>query len=170
MNYAMKKYVSRKVKPMSKLLNGIMLFFTVVFLLMGIIFHRGMLFLSMLMVVLYWINSMESVRDYEYHLEDETLTIDLIKGKQRRKTVQELELKGLEVLAPNWHDAVAKYRKEGGTEHLRKYDYTSYEEDIPYYTMIIRENRHSKIKLLLDLDTEWLMAIKRKYPQKVFLE
>ena len=113
---------------------------------------------------------MESVRDYEYRLENDVLTIDLIKGKQRRKTVQELEMAGLEVIAPNWHDAVKQYRKNGGTEKIKKYDYTSYDDDIPYYTMIMKVDRYKKIKLLLDLDTEWLMAIKRKYPQKVFIE
>lgn len=170
MDYAMTKFVSRKAKPMTKLLTGIMLTFTILFLLMGIIFDRGMLLLSMLMVLLYWIYSMESIRDYEYRLEDDVLTIDVIKGKQRRKTVQELEMAALEVLAPSWHEAVARYRKDGGTEKIKKYDYTSYEDEIPYYTMIIRVDRYRKIKILLDLDREWLMAIKRKYPQKVYIE
>ena len=170
MDFAMTKFVSRKSKPWSKFLSGLMLTLTILFLLMGIIFDRGMLLLSMLMVLVYWIFNMESVRDYEYRLENDVLTIDLIKGKQRRKTVQELEMTGLEVIAPNWHDAVKQYRKNGGTEKVKKYDYTSYDDDIPYYTMIMRVNRYKKIKLLLDLDTEWLMAIKRKYPQKVFIE
>ena len=79
-----------------------------------------------------------------------------------------LNLKDMEVLAPNWHDAVAKYRKNGGTEILPKFDYTSYEPEIPYYTMIIMENR-KKIKLLLDLEDDMIAAIKRMYPKKVFL-
>ena len=77
-------------------------------------------------------------------------------------------MEALEVLAPNWHDAVAKYRKEGGSIRLTKYDYTSYEEDTPFYTMIITENRE-KIKLLLDLNEDMLMTIKRRYPERVFL-
>jgi len=169
MDHAMTKFVSREPKRMSKILNGVMLAFTILFVLMGIIFDRGMLLLSMLMVVLYWINSMESVRDYEYRLENEVLTIDVIKGKQRRKTVQEIELGGLEVIAPNWHEAVAKYRKDGGTEKIKKYDYTSYNDEIPYYTMIVRVNRYDKVKLLLDLDMDWLLAIKKKYPEKVYI-
>lgn len=51
----------------------------------------------------------------------------------------ELNLENLEVVAPSGHEVVAKYRKKGGTEKLPKYDYTSYEPDIPYYTMIITE-------------------------------
>lgn len=45
------------------------------------------------------------------------------------------------MIAPNWHEAVAKYRKNGGTEKLKKFDYTSYDDNIPYYTMIVYENK-----------------------------
>ena len=69
-----------------------------------------------------------------------------------------------------------EYRLESGRltidvilgKRYRKYDYTSYEEDTPYYTMIIMENR-TKIKLLLDLDEEMLQTLKRLYPERVFL-
>lgn len=169
MDREMIKFVSREPKKMFGLFKGIMIAFTVLFVLMGIVFNRGMLLLAMLMVVLYWVYCSESIRDYEYRMVNEMLTIDLIKGKQRRKTVQEIDLGRLEVIAPNRHEAVAKYRKEGGTEKIKKYDYTSYNDEIPYYTMIVRVNRYDKIKLLLDLDREWLLEIKRKHPEKVFI-
>ena len=169
MNYAMTKHVSRVQKRSSKFFTGIMLAFSILFLLMGIIFDRGMLFLSMLSVWMYWLYSLQSVTDYEYHLEDGNFTVDVIKGKRRRKRVQELEIKDLEILAPNWHETVAKYRKNGGTEKLKKYDYTSYDDDIPYYTMIIYSGKE-KVKLLLDLDEEWLREIKRHHYTNVFME
>ena len=50
-------------------------------------------------------------------------------------------MQDMEVIAPNWHEAVAKYRKNGGTEKLKKFDYTSYDDNIPYYTMIVYENK-----------------------------
>jgi hypothetical protein len=74
----------------------------------------------------------------------------------------------MEVTAPSRHEAVAKYRKDAGGEKLPKYDYTSYEEDTPYYTMIIMQDR-TKIKLLLDLDDEMLQPMKKMYPERVFL-
>ena len=61
----------------------------------------------------------------------------------------------MEVTAPHWHESVAKYKKNGGTEQLKKFDYTSYDDNIPYYTMIIKEDGR-KIKLLLDLTEEML--------------
>lgn len=169
MNYAMTKQVSRETKRFSKGFTRTLLILSILFILLGIIFDRGMLFLSMLSVMMYWYCSYQTLKDYEYHLEDGILTIDVIKGKQRRKRAQELEIQNLEVVAPNWHEAVAKYRKNGGTEKIRKYDYTSYNDDIPYYTMIIFDGKE-KIKILLDLDEEWLWTLKRMYPTKVFME
>lgn len=58
--------------------------------------------------------------------------------------------------------------KEWWNGEAEKYDYTSYDEDTPYYTMIIREDGH-KIKLLLDLNEELLHAMKTQYPEKSIL-
>jgi len=78
-------------------------------------------------------------------LENNQLTIDVIHGKKYRKSAHSLDMANLEVIAPNWHDAAAKYRRNGGTIKLPKYDYTSYEPDTPFYTMIITQNQE-KIK------------------------
>lgn len=164
----MTKQVTRRQKKSAKVFNILLVTMSVLFILMGIIFDRGMLLLSILSILMYWLNSFQSLRDYEYHMEDGRLTVDVIQGKRRRKRAQELELKNLEVIAPNWHEAVAKYRKNGGTEHLKKYDYTSYEDDIPYYTMIIHDGKR-KIKVLMDFDEEWLLKMKQWYPEKVYL-
>ena len=108
-----------------------------------------------------------SQKDYEYTLENDTLSIDVIYGKKYRKTAHVLELKNMEVTAPHWHESVAKYKKNGGTEQLKKYDYTSYDDNTPYYTMIIKEDGR-KIKLLLDLTEEMLHTIKTQHPEKVY--
>ena len=71
----------------------------------------------------------------------------------------------MEVTAPHWHESVAKYKKNGGTEQLKKYDYTSYDDNTPYYTMIIKEDGR-KIKLLLDLTEEMLHTMKDTAPGK----
>lgn len=152
---------------MSGLLRGSMIVFAVLFVLMGIIFSRGFMLPGFLMVVLYFVYDIFSQKDYEYTLENGVLSIDVIYGRKYRKHRHDLNLKDLEVLAPNWHDAVAKYRIKGGTQRLRKYDYTSYDDDIPYYTMIIKEDG-KKIKLLLDLTDEMMQRIKHNYPEKVF--
>lgn len=168
-NYKIVKQVERKQKAMSGLLRKVMIIFAVIFVLLGIIFSRGLMLPGFLMAALYLGYDIFSQRDYEYELENNQLTISVIQGKRYRKTAHVLDLKDMEVVAPNWHGAVAQYRKDGGSVKIPKYDYTSYDDNIPYYTMIILENR-KKIKLLLDLDDEMLGVIKQAYPQKVYLQ
>lgn len=168
-DYKITQEVKRKSKRFTKLLSILMVVLAVVFVCFAIIFDTGLMLPAFLFAVLYYIFTIQTDKEYEYTLENGILTIDVIRGKRRRKTVHTLNMKDMEVIAPNWHDAVAQYRKNGGTVKLPKYDYTSYDDDVPFYTMIVMENRQ-KIKLLLDLSSEMLDAIKRVYPQKVYLQ
>lgn len=167
-NYKIVKQVKRKQKAMSGVLRVIMVVFAVILILMGIALSQGFMLPGFLLVVLYFAYSTFSQKEYEYALEGVQLTIDIIFGKKYRKTAHVLDMDKLETVAPNWHDAVARYRKKGGNEKLPKYDYTSYEADTPFYTMIVTEDRQ-KIKLLLDLNEEMLQMLKKRYPDKVFL-
>lgn len=168
-NYKIIKQVKRKDKRFSKFLSRAMVILAIVFVVLGIISDRGLLLPAFLLAALYYVFTINSDKEYEYVLDNGILSIDVIRGKRRRKTVHTLNMKDVEVVAPNWHDAVAKYRKNGGTVSIPKYDYTSYDDDIPYYTMIVMGNKQ-KIKLLLDLDNEMLSALKRLYPQKIYLQ
>ena len=166
-DYRIVEQVTRKKKAMSGVLRKVMVFFAVIFILMGIMISQAFMLAGFLLLALYFLYDIFSQRDYEYTMDKETLTIDVIYGKKYRTTAPELDLDEMEVTAPHWHDSVAKYKKGTGTEKLKKYDYTSYEEDTPYYTMITRENGR-KIKLLLDLTDPMLQTLKTKYPSKVF--
>lgn len=167
-NYKIIEQVKRKQKPFTGFFRTIMIVFAVIVLLLGVTISQGFMLPGFLLVALYFIYNTLSRREYEYTMEDGRLDIDVILGGKYRKNAHKLDLDAIEVVAPNWHDAVAKYRKNGGSIKLPKYDYTSYEEDTPFYTMIITEN-HTKIKLLLDLSDEMLQILKRKYPDKVYL-
>ena len=168
-DYKIVEQVSRKKKSMSGILRKVMILFAVIFVIMGIAISQSFMLAGFLLAALYFVFDIFSQKDYEYTLENDQLSIDVIYGKKYRKTAHVLELKDLEVVAPHWHESVAKYKKNGGTEQLKKFDYTSYDDNIPYYTMITYENDH-KIKLLLDLNHSMLEAIKRVYPQKVYLQ
>lgn len=168
-SYKIVEQVQRKQKAMTGILRKIMVVFAVIFIIMGIAISQGFMLPGFLLVVLYFGYDIFSQKEYEYVLEEKEFTIDVIMGKRYRRNAHVLDLKDLEVVAPHWHEAVAKYKKDGGTKKLTKYDYTSYEKDIPYYTMIITEDRE-KIKLLLDLNEEMLGAMKRMYPEKVIAE
>lgn len=167
-SYKIVKQVKRKQKPFAGALRTIMIIFAVILLLLGVTISQGFMLPGFLLVVLYFLYSTASRKEYEYTMEDGQLSIDTILGGKYRRASHKLDLDAIEVVAPNWHDAVAKYRKNGGTIKLPKYDYTSYEPDIPFYTMIVTENR-TKIKLLLDLNDDMLGTLKRKYPDRIYL-
>ena len=159
--------VKRKQKKMTGGLRKLMVVFGVFFVLLGIMISQAFMLAGFLLVALYFVFDVLSRKEYEYILDGKTLTIDVIYGKRYRKTAHIIDMTEMEVTAPNRHEAVAKYRKDGGGVQLPKFDYTSYEDDIPYYTMIVIEDREKK-KLLLDLNQELLLALKKQYPSKVF--
>lgn len=159
--------VKRKQKKMTGGLRKLMVVFGVFFVLLGIMISQAFMLAGFLLVALYFVFDVLSRKEYEYILDGKTLTIDVIYGKRYRKTAHIIDMTEMEVTAPNRHEAVAKYRKDGGGVRLPKFDYTSYEDDIPYYTMIVIEDREKK-KLLLDLNQELLFALKKQYPSKVF--
>ena len=166
-DYKIVEQVSRKKKSMSGVLRKVMILFAVIFVIMGIAISQSFMLAGFLLAALYFVFDIFSQKDYEYTLENDQLSIDVIYGKKYRKTAHVLELKNLEVVAPHWHESVAKYKKNGGTEQLKKFDYTSYDDNVPYYTMIIKEDGR-KIKLLLDLTEEMLHTIKTQHPEKVY--
>ena len=166
-DYKIVEQVSRKKKSMSGVLRKVMILFAVIFVIMGITISQSFMLAGFLLAALYFVFDIFSQKDYEYTLENDTLSIDVIYGKKYRKTAHVLELKNMEVTAPHWHESVAKYKKNGGTEQLKKFDYTSYDDNIPYYTMIIKEDGR-KIKLLLDLTEEMLHTMKTQHPEKVY--
>lgn len=167
-NYKIVEQVKRKQKKSTRFLRKIMLVFAVFFLLLGIMISQGFMLPGFLLVVLYFFYDIFSQKEYEYTMEEGSLTIDIILGRRHRKTAHILDLNSMIVTAPSTHTAVDAYRKGTGTIRLPKYDYTSYEEDTPYYTMIIMENSQ-KIKLLLDLSEDMLQTLKKRYPDKVYL-
>lgn len=166
-DYKIVEQVSRKKKSMSGILRKAMIIFAVFFVILGITISQSFMLAGFLLAALYFVYDVFSQKDYEYTLESDTLTIDVIYGKKYRKTAHVPYLKNMEVTAPHWHESVAKYKKNGGTEKLKKYDYTSYDDEVPYYTMIVTEDGN-KIKLLLDLTDEMLHTIKTLHPQKVY--
>ncbi len=166
MGYKIVTQVHKKTKRAVKPLKYAMVIFGVAFLLLGILWNRGMFLPCFLMAALYFYFDANSNIEYEYVYEDRKLKIDVIRGRRTRQTVHILELDRMVITAPHDDEAVSRYRIGGEEGSLPKFDYTSYDDAIPYYTMIAYEN-DEKIKLLLDLNDELLTQMHRDYPQKV---
>ncbi len=168
-DYRIVQQVSRRPKPMSGVLKKIITGFAVLFVALGVMVHQGFMLPGFLLAALYFLFDILSRRDYEYTLEDNLFSVDVILGRRYRREAHRIRLSDIETVAPSRHPAVARYRRDAGGEKLPKYDYTSYDDDTPYYTMIAGEKRE-KIKLLLDLNDQMLQAMKRQYPEKIFSE
>lgn len=168
MIYKFVTHVHRREKRGSRALRTAMIVLAALFLILGILFNRGMFLPCFFMAALYFYFSANSTLDYEYTYEGRKLTIDVIKGKARRSTAHELNLENLVVVAPHNAPEVAGYKKGAEEGNLPKFDYTSYDDDISWYTMIIFEDKR-KIKLLLDLEEDMLGQMHREYPGKVII-
>ena len=159
-DYRIVEQVSRKKKHMSGALRKVMVIFAVLFVLMGITISQAFMLPGFLLALLYFVYDIFSQRDYEYILENGQLTIDVMPRNVR--DAAKAMRGGVRILAERPGELFGIR-----TEKLKKYDYTSYEEDVPYYTMIIREDGR-KIKLLLDLTEEMLHTMKTQFPEKVY--
>lgn len=167
-NYKKSKVVHREAKKGTDILKFVMVFMTVLTVLMAIAFSTGYMMFAFIFAGMYMFFEASAGRDYEYTLEDNVLTIEVVKAKRSRSVRHVLDLSKLEVVAPHNHEAVKMYKKGASEEKIRKFDYSSYDNSIMYYTMIIFDG-NEKIKLLLDLDEDMLKDIKKRYPSKVFL-
>ena len=151
-------HVRRVIRPSERLLKGAMLALAILFLLLGILFSRGMMLPCFLMAMAYLWYDHATKRDYEYVLENDTLKIDRLM-ERGRVSLHEIPFREIELLARPDDPAAAPYRKGGG-EKAKKYDYTSYEEGMTWYTLIAREDGET-VKLLLDLNDAAIQAIRR---------
>ena len=151
-------HVRRVIRPSERLLKGAMLVLALLFLLLGILFSRGMMLPCFLMAMAYLWYDHATKRDYEYVLENDALKIDRLM-ERGRVSLHEIPFREIKLLAHPDDPAAVPYRK-GGSEKVKKYDYTSYEEGKPWYTLIAREDGET-VKLLLDLNDEAIQAIRR---------
>ena len=159
--------VSRKTRPSEIFLRRLMAVLAVFFLLQGIIFSTSFMLPCFLTVLCYYWYRHASKREYEYTLEDQTLKIDRVSDRGRRR-LYEIPFDRIELLcAPDAPEALP-YRK-GGSVRVRKEDFTSYREDVPYCTVIARDEPRP-LKLLLDLTPEAIRMIRRRRPEAVRAE
>ena len=147
MNDSLVISVSRKTRPSETLLRRLMAALGVLFLLAGIMLSTAFMLPCFLTVLCYYWYRHASKREYEYTLEDDTLKIDRVSDRGRNRLYE----------IPS-----------GGTVQVVKEDYTSYREDVPYYTVIVRDEP-KPLKLLLDLTPEAIRMIRRRKPDAVRL-
>ena len=156
--------VTRRARPSEKYIRVAMIVLAALFLAGAIAGNRGMMLPCFLMAMGYFAYTYATRRQYEYTLENGRMRVDRLL-ERGRVTKHEFSLKDVEILARPRDEAVAPFRRDG-TVKLKKYDYTSYDDDVPYYTMIVREDGQ-RIKLLVDLTDAAIDRIRRENRQAV---
>ena len=156
--------VSRSPRPREIILRRAMAVLAVVFLLQGIMLSTGFMLPCFLMVLCYFWFSHASKREYEYTLDDEGMRIERTSDRGRRM-LHEIPWTSVKLLCRPDAPEALPYKK-GGSIPIKKVDYTSYKEEIPYYTMIAEEDG-KPLKLLLDLNDDAIRLIRRRNREAV---
>lgn len=156
--------VSRKTRRSETVLRRLMAVLGVVFLLQGIMFSTAFMLPCFLTVLCYFWYAFASKKEYEYTLEDRTLKIDRVSDRGRRR-LYEIPADRIRLVCRPDAPEAQPYKK-GGSIRVKKEDYTSYREDVPYYTIIVNDEPQP-LKLLLDLTPEALRLLRRWNPEAV---
>ena len=156
--------VSRKTRRSETVLRRLMAVLGVVFLLQGIMFSTAFMLPCFLTVLCYFWYAFASKKEYEYTLEDQTLKIDRVSDRGRRR-LYEIPADRIRLVCLPDSPEAQPYKK-GGSIPVKKEDYTSYREGVPYYTMIVNDEPRP-LKLLLDLTPEALRLLRRWNPEAV---
>ena len=156
--------VTRRTRRSEKFIRVTMVALAALFLLGALMGNRGMMLPCFMMSMGYFAYTYATRRQYEYILENGRMQVDRLM-ERGRVTRHEFSLKDIEILARPRDEAVAPFRKDG-TVKLKKYDYTAYDDAVPYYTMIVREDGQ-RIKLLLDLTDAAIDRIRRENREAV---
>lgn len=149
--------VSRKERPSDVFLRRLMAGLGVFFLLQGIAFSTGFMLPCFLCVIGYYVYRRASKREYEYTLSDGLFRIERV-SDSGRTVYHEIPFSDIVLLCEPGAPEALPY-KRGGSVRVKKYDYTSYKEGVPYYTMIVRDDR-GPLKFLLDLTPEAIRMIR----------
>ncbi len=156
--------VQRKIRPSERMLRGVMIALAVLFLLEGILFSTAFMLPCFLMTGACFWYGYAIRREYEYVIEEGWMRIFRV-GDRGRFLQHEFLLTDILLVARPDDPAAAPFRR-GGSEKIKKYDYTSYREDVPYYTMIVGSGG-LRVKLLLDLTPEAVACIRSANRQAV---
>lgn len=102
--------------------------------------------------------------EYEYLYCDKTISVDVIYGQEKRKTLADYSLDRMEILAPVGSHHLDAYKHR----NLSTKDYWSLEESQEHkpYALIY----DGKEKIILDLNPEFVKMVQNNAPRKVFTD
>jgi len=125
-------------------------------------FAPGILFAVVFGLIAY-LMIMAQNTEFEYSYFDGELRFAKIKNKSRRKRLGIYSMESVAAIAPAGDRSVYNY--ENGNE-LKEIDYTSGQNDVPYYDIIIK-SPDENVLIKAELDDKFLTEVEKKYRSKV---
>ena len=125
-------------------------------------FAPGILFAVVFGLIAY-LMIMAQNTEFEYSYFDGELRFAKIKNKSRRKRLGIYSMESVAAIAPAGDRSVYNY--ENGNE-FKKIDYTSGQNDVPYYDIVIK-SPDENVLIKAELDDRFLTEVEKKYRSKV---
>ncbi len=152
--------IKRKTTSKSIIAKVALIFATVIVFALSLIIPFGLV-LGILMVLLdVYLFKMFDL-EFEYTYIRGELSIDKIMGKERRKKAASFDLSKLEIIAPT-----DSYLLDSFKNCNKVYDFTSLEEGVKVYALIIHGNSGYE-KVLFEPNSEILSAMRDAHPRKI---
>lgn len=109
----------------------------------------------------YYLFMMTSI-EYEYVLVNGELTIDIIYGKNKRKTAGVFDIRKAEIITKTGSSSAVSYERN---EQMKTFDYTSGTEENEVYLLVAAYGA-SNAKIYIEPSKEMLEAIRTQAPNK----
>lgn len=159
--------VHRYVPSVTKVLNVLLIIATVIVAFQFVFVNYAVFGIPLVaMIIITYFVSQNAKMDFDYTYTNGLIEITRILRKTRRKDLVVCDMKDVVVIAKSKTDPVKAYI--GRT--MKTYDCTSHEEGIPYYTMIVRDDKTgAETKVLFEPGEEMLDIMHRISPDKVYI-
>lgn len=154
--------VDKKVSPMMKFAQVMLIVMTVLFVLASFIFGLVALIPGIVFGVLSYFVGLRTKVEYEYAYFDKELDVDVIYSMQKRKKVATFDITKLEVLAP----AKSYHLDEFKNRTVKTYDFSSNKEENQGEVYVMYLNGSDKV--IFEPTEKMVQAIYNVAPRKVF--
>ena len=172
MEYLVKQYPSRGQSALRFVCIYIIVFICVIsfyFMYLGVPFAPMILFVAAgFWLIYHFFISPKLHLEYEYLYYNRTLSIDVIYGQRKRKTIAEYELEKAEIICPEQSERLKAYAHRT----FEKHDFSSRDAEIydgrpdtPYVLIY-----NGKEKIYLDLPEDFVKILHNNIPKKVFFD
>lgn len=160
--------VPKKMTARDQAVKFLLIFFTVLFALAGLVMMPILLIGAVILGVVDYIFIPRLNVEYEYLYVNGELDIDRIFSKSRRKRAVSYELSSMEIMAPSNSHRLDSYRNNRG---IKKVDFSSGiegEGHKPYGFVISNKNQMELV--IFEPNEVMLKDIRSKMPRKVFYD